>query len=448
MEFFGVNPGRRIALYFLCAIILGAVILALPVSSAGKPIGVLNALFTSTSAVCVTGLTVVDTGTDFSLFGQIVILVLIQLGGLGIMTFATALFAAFGSRLSFGDRLGLTQSFLADNRGKHTSLLKAVIFTTLAVELVGAILLLFKFYPRYPIDKAAYYAIFHSVSAFCNAGFSVFSNSLENYNGDIVMTLIFSALIISGGLGFAVIRELFEKLKDKTMRLSLHTKLCLTGTAALIILGTAAILVAEYQNTFSQHSLIKGAVGAFFQAITARTAGFNMIPQASLTELSLMVTTMLMFIGACPGSTAGGIKLTTILLIFLLVYNRFRGRNHVVAFRRTINQESIIRALTVFILSALVVMFMLGFLMFAEEKPLAHSVAHGWLGETMFEVISAFGTVGLSLGITAELSALGKMIIIITMFAGRVGLLTLAYALIAPPLKGELVYAEEPVMTG
>jgi trk system potassium uptake protein TrkH len=448
VEFFGVNPGRRIAFYFLAAIIFGAIILSLPVSCAGEPVRFINALFTATSAVCVTGLTVVDTGTDYSLFGQIVILVLIQLGGLGIMTFATALFAALGSKLSFGDRLGLSQSFLAEEKGKHTSLLKAVIVTTITVELIGAILLYFKFRPDYSTGRAIYHAVFHSVSAFCNAGFSTFSTSLEGYQNDVVMLLIFAGLIICGGLGFAVIAEIFDKFRNRQSKLSLHTKLCLSGTVIILILGTAAILVAEYQNTFGDRSLIKGITNAFFQTVTSRTAGFDAIPQANLTELSLMVTTVLMFIGACPGSTAGGIKLTTLMVILLLVINRFRGRTYVVAFKRSISTESIIRALTVFILSSFVVMLALGLLMFAEEQPVAHRVAHGWLGETLFEVISAFGTVGLSLGMTAKLSDFGKLILIVTMFAGRVGLLTLAFALARPPKPGELVYAEESVMTG
>jgi trk system potassium uptake protein TrkH len=448
MEIFGLNPGRRIALYFLGAIILGSILLSLPISASRTPVGYINALFTSTSAVCVTGLTVVDTGKDFSLFGQIVILILIQLGGLGIMTFATVLFAAFGSKLSFGDRLGLSHSFLADEKGKHISLLRAVLVTTLIVEFIGAILLFIKFKPDYSMGKAVYYAVFHAVSAFCNAGFSPFSNSLENYHNDISMILIFAGLIIAGGLGFAVIGELYDKFKNRQSKLSLHTKLCLIGTAALLILGTAAFLVAEYRNTFSEHSLLKGIANSFFQAVTSRTAGFNTINQGQLTEVSIMATIILMFIGACPGSTGGGIKITTLMVILLLVYNRFVGRNYVTVFRRSISNESIIRALTVFILAILVVILSLGILMFIEEKPLAHQIAHGWLGETVFEVVSAFGTVGLSLGMTSKLTSLGKIIIVFTMFAGRVGLLTLAFALARPAKRGELVYAEESVMTG
>jgi trk system potassium uptake protein TrkH len=214
------------------------------------------------------------------------------------------------------------------------------------------------------------------------------------------------------------------------------------------VLGTVAFLIAEYQNTFSQHTLLKGIANSFFQAVTSRTAGFNTINQAQLTEVSIMTTIILMFIGACPGSTAGGIKITTLSVILLLVYNRFVGRSSVTAFKRSISNESVIRALTVFILAILVVILALGVLMYAEEKPLAHHIAHGWLGETVFEVVSAFGTVGLSLGITSKLTAFGKLTLVLTMFAGRVGLLTLAFALARPAKRGELVYAEESVMTG
>jgi trk system potassium uptake protein TrkH len=448
MEFFGVNPGRRIAGYFLGAIAVGTILLLLPISAGNESVSFIDAMFTATSAVCVTGLTTLDTGTGFSLFGQIVILILIQLGGLGIMTFATALFASFGSKLSFGDRLGLSQSFLAGHGGRSTSLLKAIILTTFSLEFLGAVALFMRFQSQYPKGKAIYYAIFHSVSAFCNAGFSTFSNSLENYQGDIPVILVFSILIICGGLGFVVIRELLDKAGNRKVKLSLHSKLCLSGTAALLVLGTLAFLIAEHQNAFRHIGFFKSLANALFQSVTSRTAGFNTISQPGLTEVSLMLTMVLMFIGACPGSTGGGIKVTTILVILILVYNRFKGENFITAFKRTISNESLIRALTVFILAILVIIALLAFFMFAEEKPVSHIISHGWLGESLFEVLSAFGTVGLSLGMTTHLHWLGKFILIITMFAGRVGLLTLAYALARPPKQGEIVYAEESVMTG
>jgi len=448
MEFFGVNPGQRIALYFLGAIAVGTILLWLPISAGQAPVSIIDALFTATSAVCVTGLTVLDTGTGFSFFGQIVILVLIQLGGLGIMTFATALFASLGAKLSFGDRLGLSQSFLTGQGGKSTSLLKAIILIAFGIEFLGAAALFVRFQAQYPLDEAIYYAIFHSISAFCNAGFSTFSNNLESYQGDIPVILVFSILIILGGLGFAVIRELLDKAHNRKLKLSLHSKLCLIGTAALLVLGTIAFLMAEYHNIFLRSGFDQSLTNAFFQSVTSRTAGFNTVPQSGLTEVSLMMAMVLMFIGVCPGSTGGGIKVTTMLLILFLVYDRFKGENFVTVFKRTINTESLVRALTVFILSTLAVVVLLALFTYAEEKPPSHTLSHGWLGESLFEILSAFGTVGLSLGMTPHLHWLGKFILVMTMFAGRVGLLTLAYSLARPPKQGEIVYAEESVMTG
>jgi len=448
MELFGANPGRKAIFYFLIAIGLGTILLVLPISSQDQPVSVLDALFTSTSAVCVTGLTVIDTGHGFSRFGQVVIMILIQLGGLGIMTFATALFIMAGTRLSFHDRLGLTQTLGTAAQSRSGRLLKAVIITSFAFESIGALLLFFNFWGRYPAGEAAFHAVFHAVSAFCNAGFSTFSNSLESYSHNLPVIGVISVLIISGGLGFAVIGELFERFRYKRTRLSLHTKLCLTVTAILIVLGTIGFSIAEFDNIFNTHGIGYGLVNSFFQAVTARTAGFNSVPQTHLTEVSLLLTIILMFIGGCPGSTAGGIKTTTAAVILLLVYNRFMGRQSVAAFRRSISPDSINRALTVTLLAALVVVFMFGLLMFAGERPVAHQLSHGWFVDNLFEIYSAFGTVGLSLGMTAHLQVMGKIIVIVTMFVGRVGLLTLAFAMARPPERGEIVYVDESVMVG
>lgn len=446
MELFGANPGRKAIIYFLIAIAAGTILLVLPVSAAGQPISFVDALFTATSAVCVTGLTVVDTGHDFSIFGQVVILFLIQLGGLGIMTFATTLLLMMGARLSFRDRLGLSQSF--GSAGRSRNLLRAIVITAIAFELIGALALFVKFSGRFPTGTAAYYAVFHAVSAFCNAGFSTFSNSLEDFRGDIGLILIFSVLIICGGLGFAVIGDLFERARNRKSGLSLHTKICLAATMVLILSGTAAFCVAEHGNVLKGPGTVSGMVNCFFQSVTARTAGFNTIPQRSLTEVSLLITILLMLIGACPGSTGGGIKTTTAVVILLLVYNRFRGRQSVAAFKRSISTDSIVRALTVALLAVLVIVSLFAILMFAEERPLAHRLSHGWFVDNLFEMVSAFGTVGLSLGMTSHVHTPGKIILIAAMFVGRVGLLTLAFSLARPPKRGEIVYIDEPVMVG
>ena len=433
----------------MTAILAGTVLLMLPVSSVNESISFIDAFFTSTSAVCVTGLTVLDTGHDFTFFGQIIILVLIQLGGLGIMTLATTLLITIVPKLSFQDRLALTQTLGGTRKIKPRSLLKAVMLTTFTVELIGAAVLFFRFSREFPLGKAVYYSIFHSVSAFCNAGFSPFSNSLENYRDDIPMMIIFSALIILGGLGFVVIRELVVKAKDRKMKLSLHSKLCLSVTGALLLVGTIAFLIAENGNEFFEGlGFMHGLTNAFFQAVTSRTAGFNALPQANLTEVSLLITLLLMFIGACPGSTAGGVKTTTLGVVLIMAYNRFLGRSSVTAFRKSISDDSINRALTVILVAILIIVLMFVLFMFVEDKPVPHKISHGWFIDGAFEVVSAFGTVGLSLGATTNLHSLGKIIIILLMFIGRVGLLTLVFTLAHPPKKGEIVYLDEQVMVG
>ncbi|HOD66423.1 MAG TPA: TrkH family potassium uptake protein [candidate division Zixibacteria bacterium] len=449
MEFLGADPGRKAILYFLAAILLGAFVLSLPLSHGARPVGVIDALFTATSAVCVTGLTVVDTGTAFSPFGQVVILVLIQLGGLGIMTFATLLIAAAGAQVAFRDRLGVAGSLAAGTFMRTKSLLQAVIGVTLTIELIGALVLFLLFSGSLPLGQAAWHAVFHSVSAFCNAGFSTFSANLEACADRPAILLTVAALIILGGLGFAVITELLHRASGQSRRLSLHTRICLSATAVLLVGGTLAVFFAEYGNTLAGFSPAGKAVNAFFQAVVCRTAGFNSVSQARLTEVAVLVSMVLMFIGACPGSTAGGIKTTTITVIVTTAWDRFRGRRTPSIFHRRIGEESIIRAVGVFILAVFVVAAMLALLaVLWDRPPLRAGSVHGWLAENLFEVVSAFGTVGLSLGITPELNMPGKIVIILTMFIGRVGLLTLAFGLARPTATGEIVYVEEPIAIG
>ena len=448
MELLGAKPAQHAAFYFMLAILLGAVILSLPISSTGAPVGFINALFTSTSAVCVTGLTVVDTGHDYSLFVQIVILILIQLGGLGIMTFTTLILISMGSRLSFQSRYGLSQTLDAGIRTHVNILLKAVFVTTLIVELIGATALFLRFRTQMPVGDAVYFSIFHAISAFCNAGFSLFSTNFEGYRNDISVLLTLAFLIICGGLGFAVIREVYARMVHKEMRLTLHSKLCLSTTAILLIAGTLAILGAEYNNTFRSTSIGSDIVNAFFQSTTSRTAGFNSLPQASLTNTSILITMILMFIGACPGSTGGGIKTTTLAIIVMLVVDRFRGRRSVAVFKRTVSPDSIARALTVLLLAMLMIATIFAIFLFTEESLIGDNVSHSLFVKYLFEVLSAFGTVGLSMGVTSSLHNFGKLLIILLMFSGRVGLLTLAFAMARPSRHGEIVYREEEVLVG
>jgi len=448
MEILGAHPGRKIISYFLIAIFIGTILLYLPVSSAGKTISLVDALFTATSAICVTGLVIVDTGIDFSLFGQIVILILIQLGGLGIMTFATVLLQAAGARLPIMDRIGLSQSFASDLSISSYHLLLAVLITTFIIELIGSVALFAVFVGDYPAGRALYLAVFHSVSAFCNAGFSPWSNSLENYFNQPVVILIFSFLIILGGLGFVVIRDVMLKIADRKHRFSLHSKLCLSTTVILLVGGTIFFYLAESQNIFAGQGLVDSVTNSFFQAVTCRTAGFNSIPLRQMTEISLLLSLILMFIGACPGSTGGGIKTTTIAVIIILAFDRLRGHRQPAAFRRSISTDSINRALTVFIIAVFIITIMFVLLLMTSKQMVTHEASHGWFVDNLFETVSAFGTVGLSLGMTEHLPDTGKLVIILSMFIGRVGILTFIFAMIRPEKKGELIYTDEPVAVG
>lgn len=449
MELFRAHSGRKVASYFLVTILCGTVLLYLPFSSASEPISLIDALFTSTSAVCVTGLIVLDTGRDFSIFGQIVILLLIQLGGIGIMVFATGLLISVGTRLSLFQRMGITHRLATISGISAGGILKAVVLFTLFFESIGFIALFIQFAAGdFTTGQAAWHAAFHSVSAFCNAGFSTFSTSLEHFSHSSALILTFSVLIVIGGLGFAVLWDILTRIKNRNERLSLHTKLCLSVTAILLVAGTMLFLISERDNAFEDGSVDYALSNAFFQSVTCRTAGFNTLPQGGLTETSLAVSMLLMFIGACPGSTAGGIKVTTMAILALLAFHRFRGRKSVPAFKRSISQDSIFRTLTVVLLASFFIAAVFIALMYTEDKPTSHELSHGWFAEILFETVSAFGTVGLSLGATPALSGFGKLIVIVTMFAGRVGLLTLAFALAQPSKEGEIVYLDEPVTVG
>jgi trk system potassium uptake protein TrkH len=377
-----------------------------------------------------------------------VLLGLIQLGGLGILTFTTMLLISLGTKLTLNERLSLSQTLESSIKVRPLHMIIAIFTTTIIVEGVGAVLLFWQFQDKMGPDKAAFTAIFHAVSAFCNAGFSTFSDSLESFGTDYPLLFIFAFLIIAGGLGFVVVRELIAAVYSRRFKISIHTKLCLWVTLILLVGGTIVYFFAEAENIIAKMGITGGIINCFFQAVTTRTAGFDTIPQGSLTDTSLLITMILMFIGACPGSCGGGIKTTTFAVIILVIVNRFRGRSRVPIFRRTLTRETVGGAFTIFHLSIIIILIMLSIFLFMESLPASHVATKGWFLEHAFEIISAFGTVGLSMGITPDLENAGKIVIIVMMFIGRVGLLTLAYALAKPPQKGEIVYAEEPIMVG
>jgi trk system potassium uptake protein TrkH len=435
-----LNPAQILAIGFLIAIAVGTVLLSLPQAAQGSDrLSIIDALFTATSAVCVTGLKVVDTGSHFSLLGQVVILMLIQFGGLGIMTMVTLFAAMLGRRITIRDRLVVQEALKHSTSEGVLVLLKYVLVLTIVIEGVGAGLLYLRWAWDGSVSHPVYYAIFHSVSAFCNAGFSLFRDSFIGYQGDVGINLIVLFLIVFGGLGFTVLLSLRRYIFKRHEAVSLQAKVVLSMTGILILVGTAVLFLLESRNTLSALPFGRKVLGACFQAITPRTAGFNTIDIGSLTTSSLFFLMALMFIGGSPGSTAGGIKISTFGIFLASTYSLFRGKKNVTFFRRTIPGE-VIRKVTVIFTLSLGMVILSTFLLSLTE--------HQEFYKLVFEVFSAFGTVGLSTGITQELSYLGRLIITITMFIGRIGPLTIAVAMGEKEYRPLYKYPEERVMIG
>ncbi|MDD2506684.1 MAG: TrkH family potassium uptake protein [Candidatus Cloacimonetes bacterium] len=436
------NPPVSLMLSFALVILIGTVLLMLPEASVQKQVTpFIDALFTATSATCVTGLSVQDTGGYFSLFGQLVILALIQVGGLGIMTISTAFALIMGRRLTLKLE-NVMHSVVGDNeRLDMFQLLKNIVIVTVIIEMIGAILLFFGFARTLSPSQAMYNAIFVSISAFCNAGFSLFSNSLMSYVDDPVVNLTITSLIILGGIGFAVIIDLYRyafKL-DKVRKLSLHSKIVLSVSAILVLVGLVCLYITEYNGVMQDFSISRRLLSSLFQSVSARTAGFNTVDITSISPASVLVFLIMMFIGASPGSTGGGVKTTTFAVLILSVTSMLRGRRELSLFNRRIALSNFREAASLVTLS-LGIVFIVAFLLFlVESLP---------FDKLMFEVISAFGTVGLSMGITAKLSAAGKILITILMYIGRIGPLTLIYALSMRKHEPNIQYAEEKIAIG
>jgi len=378
-----------------------------------------------------------------------VILILIQLGGLGIITLSTFFIWFLGKKISFRDRRIVESSFVPSPEKEFRSLLWGVIRLTFIMEGIGALILWLRFSLLYPIWSSLYLAIFHSVSAFCNAGFSLFSNNLSNFKGDLTVNFVITSLIILGGLGFFVLIDL-KKMKESGVRkrLSLHTKITLTVTAILIFGGTLGIFIFERNNLLKSLSFKSMFLVSYFQSVTARTAGFNTVEIGMLTNPTLFLMLLLMFIGASPGSTGGGIKTTSLGVLMALIISKFRGSDIVMCFKRTIPLHIISKSLAIIIASILIVVFFTMALSITESMGVSFSKNKGIFLEMLFEVISAFGTVGLSMGITGTLSDLGKILITILMFIGRVGPLTIAIVVGQREGTIKYMYPEEPLMVG
>ncbi len=447
------HPTQLLVLSFGTAILLGSGLLMLPWASTGTPLRFVDALFTATSATCVTGLVVVDTGTQLSRFGQGVVLLLIQLGGLGIMTYSSVFLLLAGGRLSFRGRtivhetLGRKQGQLSVGR-----LVRDVFAYTLIIEAAGALLLAAVFARTLPLTAALGQGLFHSVSAFCNAGFALQSTSFMDYRGDGLLNFTIMLLIVLGGLGFIVLEDLADAWRarraGRPFQLMLHTKVVLSATGLLIAVGALALWAFERQNALAGLAWGDAALACLFQSVTARTAGFNTLDYAALTNTTLFFTILLMFVGASPGSCGGGIKTTTFVVVLALFRDRLLGRKRVRLFRRVLPEEVVTRAVTLLIASFAFVTVAVLALSVLEVGPVPHREQGSAFLGLFFETVSAFGTVGLSTGVTGALSTAGKLLITLIMFVGRLGPLTMVVAIGRKGGGEEFQYAEEGLMVG
>ncbi|OMP66386.1 TrkH family potassium uptake protein [Domibacillus epiphyticus] len=438
-----IDPPKILVLGFAAIIMIGAFLLTLPIATVdGNGLSFLNALFTSTSATCVTGLVIVDTGTTFTKFGQLVILSLIQIGGLGFMTFATLVAFVLGKRISLKERLVLRESLNNISMEGIVRLAKRILIFTAVIEIIGGILLSFRFSFDMPIGKAIYYGFFHAISNFNNAGFDLMGEfrSLTPYAEDPIVTLTVCALILLGGIGFIVMNEVFEY--RETHRLSLHAKVVLVTSFVLTVGGTMLIFLLEFGNpkTLQPLSYSGKILASLFQSVTPRTAGSNTLNIPDLTQSTIFLIIFLMFIGASPGSTGGGIKTTTFSTLMGTVWSQIKGKEDVVFFRQRIVFDTIYKALTVTVSGLFLVIIMTMLLTITEEGKDFLMI--------LFEATSAFATVGLSMGLTPELSPIGRVLIIFTMFAGRVGPLTIMYAIAIRRRPDPFRYPKGKMMIG
>lgn len=446
---FRLSPAQILILGFAVLIGFGTLLLLLPfASSRGQALHPLEALFTATSAVCVTGLIILDTPNDFTLFGQIVILTLVQIGGLGYMTVATIMLVILGKRIGLRERLVIQETFSAFTLEGLIRFIIGIVKFTILVEFTGAVLLAVRFLEDdMALSKAIYFGIFHSISAFNNAGFSLFSNNLMDYRSDPMITSVVIVLIVLGGLGFLVYQDIVKRLKKEALRLTLHTKVVLTTTGILILLGWAGIWLFEYQNPASLQKLSWADQGlaALFHSVSARTAGLNTIDIGSLTAPSLYLLVILMFIGASPGGTGGGIKTTTFAIMAVALWSTMRGHEDATLFYRRISPQAIVKAFFIATMAMVLVTGMTLLLLYSEDQNMLR---------TLFEAASAFGTVGLSTGdggvlnFCALFSAFGKLLIILTMLLGRIGPLAIGISAIQRPRHERFRYPEGKIMIG
>lgn len=445
-----LTPERTLILSFFIMILVGTWLLSLPYAARIKTSSFIDALFTATSAVCVTGLIAVDTGGFYSQFGQIIILILIQVGGLGIMTFSIFFYLLLGRSIGIRDRRIIQDTFSQFPIRNIYVLLKSVFLYTIIIEFVGALFLFIGWNGHLPLMTALYFSLFHAISAFCNSGFSLFSDSFVGFQNNITLNLSITSLIILGGLGFIVLKEIVDigLRRNTSLRISLHSKVVLTTSVTLIVLGTLFIFLTERDNSLLNLSLGEQVLTSYFQSVTSRTAGFNTLSMMSLGNATLFVLIILMFIGASPGSCGGGIKTTNLATLVSLAFNRYKGRERANLFKRTIPHETVARSISIILASILAVTIITVFLLVTQLGDISHTESRGLFLEYLFETVSAFGTVGLSMGVTTKLNSAGKLIIIAMMLLGRLGPLTLAFAMARRTKKTEFQYAEENIIVG
>lgn len=438
------SPYMTILLSFMVVTILGGILLSLPISMRdGKSVKLIDGFFIATSAICVTGLSSIDIGSVYNIFGQMVILVLIQLGGLGVITFTSVIIIMISKKIGYYTKKIVQEDINIDTTFKIEEYVKKVILSVIVIEFIGTVILFFEFIKKFGFLKAVYYSFFHSVSAFCNAGFSLFSDNLYGFKNSFIINMTIPLLIFLGGIGFSTILNCYNVLRKKEKRLTSTTKLSIKISIFLVIIGMVAMLILEYSNksTIGNLSFGQKLEASFFQSVTTRTAGFNTISISGLKRSTSLLFVILMFIGASPGSTGGGIKTTTIGLIILGTLATLKNKDTIEYDKRSVSWRIYSKAITVLFISLIyttICVFLL--ILFERNKNLL---------DLVFEVFSAFGTVGLSRNLTPSLADISKFILIVTMFVGRVGPLTIALALSKSNLKkGRYTYPQENILIG
>ncbi|CAB1252580.1 potassium transporter ATPase [Clostridiaceae bacterium BL-3] len=445
-KLFKINELQILIWGFLIIIFIGTILLWLPISSQNHiHTNFIDSLFVATSATCVTGLVTVDTGTHWSYFGKTVILILIQVGGLGFMAFSTLIALVSGRKITLKERLLIHESLNSFNIQGLVKMSKYILIFTFSVESIGAAILSFQFVPQFGFRKGLFYSIFHSISAFCNAGIDLVGKgkSLVPYYNNEMVILTISVLIMIGGLGFYVWQEIYNlKSFRDVRRISLHSKVCITMAIVLLILGTIFFLLFEFNNPATMKDMTLGdkMLSSFFASVSLRTAGFNSISISDMSESSKLLTIVFMFIGGAPGSTAGGIKTTTAALIIMTAVSVIMGRRETEIYKRTIKKDLVYKAIVILVIYMILILIFSMILGVTESDQSLEAI--------FFECVSAFGTAGLSLGITPNLSIIGKIIIVISMFFGRLGGLTIILSMVNRKIPKSIKYPEGKILIG